>query len=83
MVIDDMLSTGHARALLALENKEEQYAAAVKIFDEKMSVRDTEKACKSFCKIKNLKNRRKNLRTALYIRILRKKLRRFSEQRLQ
>lgn len=46
MVIDDMLSTGHARALLALENKEEQYAAAVKIFDEKMSVRDTEKLVK-------------------------------------
>lgn len=46
MVIDDMISTGHARALLALENKEEQYATAVKIFDEKMSVRDTEKLVK-------------------------------------
>lgn len=46
MVIDDMISTGHARALLALENKEEQYAAAVKIFDEKMNVRDTEKLVK-------------------------------------
>lgn len=46
MVIDDMISTGHARALLALEDKEEQYAAAVRIFDEKMSVRDTEKLVK-------------------------------------
>lgn len=46
MVIDDMISTGHARALLALEDKEEQYAAAIKIFDEKMSVRDTEKLVK-------------------------------------
>lgn len=46
MVIDDMITTGHARALLALEDKEEQYVAAMKIFDEKMSVRDTERLVK-------------------------------------
>ena len=43
MVIDDMLSTGHARALLAIEEPDKQYAAAQKIFDEKLSVRETEK----------------------------------------
>ena len=42
MIIDDMISTGHARALLALDNKEEQYNLANRIFDEKLSVRDVE-----------------------------------------
>ena len=43
MVIDEMISTGHARALLAIEDKEEQYNLATRIFDEKLSVRDVEK----------------------------------------
>lgn len=37
-----MISTGHARALLALENEEEQLSIAMKVFDEKLSVRETE-----------------------------------------
>jgi len=43
MVIDDMISTGHARALLAIEDAEAQHELAVRIFDEKLSVRDIEK----------------------------------------
>lgn len=50
MVIDDMISTGHARALIAVENPEEQYALAQKIFDEKLSVRDVEKLMKNLNK---------------------------------
>lgn len=46
MLIDEMLTTGHARALLAIEDKELQHAAAVKVFDEKLSVRETEKLVK-------------------------------------
>ena len=42
MIIDEMISTGHARALLAIEDKEEQYNLATRIFDEKLSVRDVE-----------------------------------------
>lgn len=42
MLIDEMISTGHARALLALESKDAQAEAAVKVFDEKLSVRETE-----------------------------------------
>lgn len=53
MIIDDMISTGHARALLAIDNKEQQYTIATKIFDEKLSVRETEKL------IKLLKNPKK------------------------
>lgn len=50
MVINDMLSTGHARALLAIENPEEQYTIAQKVFDEKLSVRDVEKLVKNLHK---------------------------------
>lgn len=50
MVIDDMISTGHARALLAIENEEEQYNLAQRIFDEKLSVRDIEKIVKNYGK---------------------------------
>lgn len=46
MVIDDMISTGHARALLGIEDNEKQYVLAQKIFDEKLSVRETEKMVK-------------------------------------
>ena len=46
MLIDDMISTGHARALLALESKDAQAEAAVKVFDEKLSVRETERLVK-------------------------------------
>ena len=52
MVIDDMITTGHARALLAIEDPELQYNLANKIFDEKLSVRETESLVKS---IKNPK----------------------------
>ena len=47
MVIDEMISTGHARALLAIEDPNEQYSIALKIFDEKLSVRDVEKLVKN------------------------------------
>lgn len=47
MVIDEMLSTGHARALLAIEDGDEQYNAAQRVFDEKMNVREAEKFVKS------------------------------------
>ncbi len=53
MIIDDMISTGHARALLAIDDPEQQYVLANKIFDEKLSVRETEKL------IKEIKNPKK------------------------
>ena len=55
MVIDDMISTGHARALLAIEDADSQYELAVKIFDEKLSVRDVEKLPKDIKNPKLLK----------------------------
>ena len=52
MIIDEMISTGHARALLAIDDKKLQYELANRIFDEKLSVRETEKLVKE---IKNPK----------------------------
>ena len=52
MIIDDMISTGHARALLAIDDPELQYTQANKIYDEKLRVRETEKLVKE---IKNPK----------------------------
>ena len=42
MVIEDKLSSGHARALLSIEDPELQYEIACKVFDESLSVRQTE-----------------------------------------
>ncbi len=50
MVIDEMLTTGHARALLSIEDSNQQYSIAQQIFDEKLSVRDVEKLVKNLNK---------------------------------
>ena len=50
MVVDDMISTGHARALISIEDPEEQHLIAQKIFDEKLSVREVEKVVKDLHK---------------------------------
>ena len=60
MIIDDMLSTGHARALIPIENPELQLQLAQRIFDEKLSVRDTEKLVKE---IKNPKKPKEKVKT--------------------
>ena len=46
MLIDEMISTGHARALLAITEPQEQVNLANQVFDEKLSVRETEKLIK-------------------------------------
>lgn len=42
MLIDEMITAGHARAILAISDKEKQETVAMKVFDEKLSVRETE-----------------------------------------
>ena len=46
MIVDDKLTTGHARAMLAITDLDKQYEFAEKAFDEKMSVRDVEREVK-------------------------------------
>lgn len=46
MLIEDKIKSGHARILLSIEDADEQYDLAMRIFDEKLSVRETEKLIK-------------------------------------
>ena len=66
MVVDDMISTGHARALISIEDPEEQYLIAQKIFDEKLSGREVEKLVKDLKKIKKNKKEEKDVHDFLY-----------------
>ncbi len=59
MIIDDMITTGHARALIGIEDETLQYELAQKIFDEKLSVRDVEKLVKNIQNPKQKKEPKK------------------------
>ena len=69
MLAEGLISTGHARALLAIEDKNKQQILATRIFDEKRSL------LSRFWRIKSLKKRKsllrnlsiKNLKTALRV----------------
>ena len=50
MVVEGMISEGHARALLAIEDPEKQYEVAQDIYDRGLNVRETEKLVKSLAK---------------------------------
>ena len=54
MIIDEMITTGHARAILGITDKDKQYEFAQRIFDEKLSVREVEK------EVKRMQNEKKN-----------------------
>lgn len=66
MVIDDMLSTGHARALLGIEDPELQAATAVRVFDEKLSVREVEKLVKQIQSGKSEKKKEDKVHDFIY-----------------
>ena len=61
MIVDELISTGHARAILSIEDSDKQYEFAQKIFDEKMSVRDVEKAIKNMQKDPKVKKDNKKI----------------------
>lgn len=56
MLIDEMISSGHARALLAITDGKMQVTLANRIFDEKLSVRETERLVKTVLEPKEKKN---------------------------
>lgn len=66
MLVDDMISTGHARALLGTEDKELQYTLATKVFDEKLSVREIEKLVKGIAKEKPKKREHEQKNDFIY-----------------
>lgn len=57
MLIENLITSGHARALLAIEDKKQQFQLATKIMDEKLSVRETEKLIKSILNPKQKKEK--------------------------
>jgi len=60
MVITQMISSGHARTLLALKENELQYETAVLVFDNKLSVRETEILIKKLLSEKKVKPLKKD-----------------------
>lgn len=74
MLIEENISSGHARALLAIKDAELQYEMAMKIFDEKLSVRETEKLIKAMGKESNPKRKREELKNDFVYRDLEEKL---------
>ncbi len=65
MVMEDLISAGHARALLAIDNPDEQYELAQRVLDEKLSVRDIEKIVKDKNKPK-IQKKKNEKQEALY-----------------
>ena len=55
MVIENIISSGHARALVVIEDEKLQLQVATKIMDERLSVRETEKLVKSIMSPKERK----------------------------
>lgn len=74
MLIDENISSGHARALLAIKDNESQYNVAMKIFDEKLSVRETEKLIKSLDKKEAPKKKKEELKNDFVYRDLEEQL---------
>ena len=67
MVIADMISAGHARALLGISDEALQETTAMKVFDEKLSVRETEKLVKNLVSpAKKVKTERNTAEDAIY-----------------
>ena len=65
MVIEGMISTGHARALISIEDPEQQYNIAQQIFDEKLSVRDVEKLVKNLNKPAKVSSKKETIDKSL------------------
>lgn len=75
-LIEGVLSEGHGRAILALENKEDQYVVAQKVIDENLNVRQTELLVRNYYKddnnkYKKIKNKSEN---DIYYKDIRTKL---------
>jgi ParB family chromosome partitioning protein len=60
MVIQELITAGHARALISVENENTQEELAQKIVDENLSVRETEKLVKNLGKTPKKKGAKTN-----------------------
>lgn len=73
-LIESVISEGHGRALLAVEDKDLQYDLAQKIIDEKLSVRELERLIKLLFKEKDNDNKKKNEEINPYIKDVQNRL---------
>ena len=64
MLIDEMITAGHARAILSIADKEKQESIAMKVFDEKLSVRETEALVKTYAGAAKKQQRRAKFSSA-------------------
>ena len=74
MLINENISSGHARALLGLDDAEKQYNIATHIFDEKLSVRETEKLVKQINRPEQPPKPKKELKNDFVYRDIEEKL---------
>ena len=66
MIVDEMIISGHGRALLSIEDEKIQINIANKIFEEKLSVRETEKLVKALNNPKEKKEKEEYTDTFIY-----------------
>ncbi|MBZ4646152.1 MAG: ParB family transcriptional regulator, chromosome partitioning protein [Petroclostridium sp.] len=69
LLIEDKISSGHARAILSIDNIELQIQVANKVVNEGLSVRETEKYVKALVSQKSKKNKKDNKLSHVYIDI--------------
>lgn len=66
MVMYNMISTGHARALIPIEDPKLQYETAAIVYDQKLSVRETEAYVKAILEEKARKKRKNRSLKRIY-----------------
>lgn len=66
MIIDGKISTGHAKVLLSVENKEEQEKIAVELISKSLSVRELEKLVKKYIKPRKKKENKETIDYSLF-----------------
>ena len=74
MIIDEKITTGHARSLITIEDTEKQIEIAKKVVDEKLSVRDIEKLVKDLNKPKKEKKAAKQIKNEFIYQDIEEKL---------
>ena len=67
LIVEDQITSGHGRALLAIEDKEVQYKTALKIRDDNLSVREAERLVKKILdQLKEEKNHKEEEKNENY-----------------
>lgn len=69
MLIEGLLTTGHAKVLLGLDVKEQQVEVAERIVDDQLSVRETERLIKSMLNKKEIHKQKELPNQSLYQQI--------------